>query len=511
VNVNGRKTERALVTESRFKIRGGSADDLRMSIGLDTDQGHAPGLAATGTGVRTRATGSLNGSSIDTAVPPALADAGLQVRAIVKDASVVGLACRDVSMVLIHDRLVIVPIPAYLARDTGFTVVEGYPEILFAAGVVPDELQPMVTAESVVPESVASGHAAQLAAAAVDERSATMVSTPRDFLTPDFDPDAPVAAARRIEEVGAAHRIDTLDTARPLGTARLVDSAPSPTTVQPIEPVVVEPVVVEPVVVEPVVVEPVVVEPVVVEPVVVEPVVVEPVVVEPAVVAPAVVAPAVVAARGVVVRSEVEGNPHLLDHVSLEITAGEFLVVSGVEEEIGALLSVLAGYEPPHSGQVLWNGVDLGLRSMEDVAKHGRISEGVFSTSLEAEPDDTVLAYVERPLLLLGYAPAASRVRAAEVLRRFGVVGDDLERPMELTDGMLRERISIAHGMVGDPKILWIEDPTGTLSAPVASVVLKLAASLHRQGRTVVTTSNDDTVIDLATRHVTLFSGRIVA
>ena len=474
-----------------------------MSIGLDPEHGQAPGLEHERPVLRPRASGSLNGSSVDTDLPGALASSGLGVRVIVKDASVVGLPASDVSMVLIHDRLVILPIPAYLARETGFTLVEGYPEVLAAAGVRmgPDEGAVGVHVDEprhIAPQSNGAIVVDTFGDTVVEPVLSDPVSLSDSVLSDsvlsetvgldapavessEFDPDAPVAAAQRVEEVSAARRVETQ-----LAATQLPNLPVGVPSHQGVLPTVADHNGARP----------------------------QRVLAVPSAMAEvpqfeATDATVVVRATGVLLR-DTEAGSDLLDDVSVDITVGEFVVLRGASAQSCALLSVLAGLETPQAGDVWRHGVHLGSRTPAELDRHCAIAEGVLSTSIEPHENDTIVGFVERPLLLLGFSKAASRNRAIAVLRRFGIV-DELERPVDDIHGIPRERIAIAHGMVGDPKVLWIEDPAGTLAPVTAGLVVTLARTLHRQGRTVVATGDDPALLEVATRIVTIVDGYIVA
>jgi putative ABC transport system ATP-binding protein len=116
---------------------------------------------------------------------------------------------------------------------------------------------------------------------------------------------------------------------------------------------------------------------------------------------------------------------------------------------------------------------------------------------------------VEYPLILK-YKKRDTSGRAAEVLRSVGFEEKMSEhRPNQLSGGQ-QQRVAIARALVNDPKILLCDEPTGNLDRKTGLQIMEILAGLHRQGRTVILVTHDQTVAEYAHRTIELLDGRIV-
>jgi putative ABC transport system ATP-binding protein len=161
----------------------------------------------------------------------------------------------------------------------------------------------------------------------------------------------------------------------------------------------------------------------------------------------------------------------VLNAVSLEVTAGEYIAVVG-DSGIGksTLLNVIAGLEPVDAGSILFEGRELTALEDDALAHLRRDAFGFVFQAFHVLPHLTVEENVALPLLLRG---RKDRARAHEMIAAVGLKGREASPPRELSGGEL-QRVAIARALVGDPRLVLADEPTGNLDPDNARQVLEL-------------------------------------
>jgi len=165
------------------------------------------------------------------------------------------------------------------------------------------------------------------------------------------------------------------------------------------------------------------------------------------------------------------GDRTVLNAVSLEVAAGEYVAIVG-ESGIGksSLLNVIAGLESVQAGEVWFE--EKNLTSLDDDALTvlRREKFGFVFQAFHILPNLTVEQNVGLPLLL---RRIEDRERVRSLLVSVGLGGREASLPRELSGGEL-QRVAIARALVGEPKLVLADEPTGNLDPDNARTVLKL-------------------------------------
>jgi NitT/TauT family transport system ATP-binding protein len=144
-----------------------------------------------------------------------------------------------------------------------------------------------------------------------------------------------------------------------------------------------------------------------------------------------------------------------LSDVSIEVKPGRFVVLVGPSGcGKSSLLMMMAGLRPQTSGTILINGAPI------DVPDPDRV--GVVFQEPSLFPWLTAEENVEFPLTLRGVAKKERRIKAEEALQLVGLDGFGKRHPHELSGGM-KQRVSIARGLVQDPPVLLMDEPFAAL------------------------------------------------
>ena len=201
----------------------------------------------------------------------------------------------------------------------------------------------------------------------------------------------------------------------------------------------------------------------------------------------------------------------VLNHLSLEIAAGEMVFLTG---HSGAgkstLLKLIACLERPSRGQLLVDGRNVGRLTPRQIPHHRR-QVGMIFQDYRLLMDRSVFDNVALPLVVagLGSQEVARRVRAA--LNQVGLLNREKAHPLALSGGE-QQRVGIARAIVGRPPLLVADEPTGNLDPQLAREVMALFARFNQVGVTLLIASHDLALISsLPYRTLTLDRGRLVA
>jgi putative ABC transport system ATP-binding protein len=206
------------------------------------------------------------------------------------------------------------------------------------------------------------------------------------------------------------------------------------------------------------------------------------------------------------------GDVVAVDHLSLDITQGEFVAVVGRSGSgKTTLLNLLAGIDRPTSGTVHAAGADLGSLSESGLAAWRGRNVGLVFQFFQLLPTLTVVENVMLPMDFAKKIPVGERrARAQHLLERVGV-GDQADKVPATLSGGQQQRAAIARALANDPPILLADEPTGNLDSATAEAVLELFADLNTDGRTIVVVTHERDVRSVVGREVTLEDGRVVA
>jgi len=205
-----------------------------------------------------------------------------------------------------------------------------------------------------------------------------------------------------------------------------------------------------------------------------------------------------------------EGHDALRE-VSVDIGSDELVFITG---HSGAgkttLLRMIMLMERPTRGRVVVDGLDLASIGPRGIPRHRR-NIGVVFQNHRLLLDRTVFDNVALPLVIAGcdHREVGRRVRAA--LDKVGLLARERAMPVTLSGGE-QQRVGIARAVVGRPRILLADEPTGNLDPALSAEIMQLFEEFNQVGVTVLIASHDLALISrLRHRIITLREGRLVA
>jgi cell division transport system ATP-binding protein len=206
-----------------------------------------------------------------------------------------------------------------------------------------------------------------------------------------------------------------------------------------------------------------------------------------------------------------EQGHEALREVSVNIGSDELVFITG---HSGAgkttLLRMIMLMERPSRGEVIIDCQNLAAIGPRGIPRHRR-NIGVVFQNHRLLMDRTVYDNVALPLIIAGYdhRELGRRVRAA--LDKVGLLNRERAMPVTLSGGE-QQRVGIARAVVGKPKILLADEPTGNLDPALSAEIMQLFEEFNQVGVTVLIASHDLALISrLRHRIITLRDGRLVS
>ena len=201
----------------------------------------------------------------------------------------------------------------------------------------------------------------------------------------------------------------------------------------------------------------------------------------------------------------------VLRGVSLAIEPGQFVCVVGRSGSgKSTLLNILSSLLSPDAGSVRYQGRDLA--SMTE-AERNRLRATDFSMVFQMHhllPYLTARENVLTPFLS-GLRPvsAARRKRSMECLDRVGLADMAQRLPGALSGGE-RQRVAIARALVTEPRIVFADEPTGSLDGDTGGQIMDILTGLNAEGLTVVMVTHEPAYAAMASRVITMRDGHIL-
>lgn len=197
----------------------------------------------------------------------------------------------------------------------------------------------------------------------------------------------------------------------------------------------------------------------------------------------------------------------VLKNVNLGVSEGDYLAIMGPSGSGKTTLMNLIGcLDVPTSGSYLLGDREITKCSGKELADVRNKEIGFVFQSFHLLPKLTALDNVALPLLYGGVKKEERRERARAALETVGLSDRVDHRPDQLSGGQC-QRVAIARAIVGKPRLLLADEPTGALDSASGAQVMELFQQLHADGSTIIMITHDRGIAHHADTIMTIKDG----
>ena len=206
-----------------------------------------------------------------------------------------------------------------------------------------------------------------------------------------------------------------------------------------------------------------------------------------------------------------ENEVRALDHVSLSIGTNEFVAIIGQSGSgKSTLMNMLGCLDTPTNGTYTLHGQDVSHMTDDEQSDVRNKEIGFIFQGFNLIAGLTALENVELPLIYRGIGRKERLELSEEALARVGLEKRMTHKPSEMSGGQ-QQRVAIARAIAQAPPIILADEPTGNLDSASSKEIMGILKDLHREGRTVILITHDNTIAMQAPRIVKIMDGHIVS
>lgn len=206
------------------------------------------------------------------------------------------------------------------------------------------------------------------------------------------------------------------------------------------------------------------------------------------------------------------GTLTVLSDISLSICKGEIITIVGPSGAGKTTLLQIAGtLDRPDSGKVIYDGEETSSLGDKRLSHFRNSNIGFIFQFHQLLPEFTACENVALPAMIGGMSKKKAMQKASELLDMLGLSERKRHKPAEMSGGE-RQRAAIARALINDPKVIFADEPTGSLDSRNRDEIRDVIASLReRLGQTFVIVTHDPTMTTIADRVITMADGRIIS
>ncbi|HCX20689.1 MAG: phosphonate ABC transporter ATP-binding protein [Flammeovirgaceae bacterium] len=199
----------------------------------------------------------------------------------------------------------------------------------------------------------------------------------------------------------------------------------------------------------------------------------------------------------------------ILKSIDLKIEAGEFVSIMGPSGSgKSTLMNIIGMLDKPSQGEYYFNDEPVHLFSERKTSKIHKEHIGFIFQAYHLIDELNVYENIETPLLYRGVKRKERASMVAEMLDRFNMVAKKDLFPEQLSGGQ-QQLVGIARAIVGKPKLLLADEPTGNLHSSQGEEVMDLLKQLNNEGMTIIQVTHNEKFAEYGSRVIELEDGAL--
>ena len=199
-----------------------------------------------------------------------------------------------------------------------------------------------------------------------------------------------------------------------------------------------------------------------------------------------------------------------LDKINLKINAGDFVSIMGSSGSgKSTLMNIIGCLDVPSSGNYALNNDNISELNSNELATARNKKIGFVFQSFNLLPRLNALENVMLPLLYSGKSSDERQNLALNALKNVGLKDRTKHRPNQLSGGQ-QQRVSIARAIVGTPKLILADEPTGALDSKTSLEIMEIMQTLNNKGITIVLVTHESDIAKYGNRIIMMKDGKII-
>ena len=200
---------------------------------------------------------------------------------------------------------------------------------------------------------------------------------------------------------------------------------------------------------------------------------------------------------------------YVLRNINLEIREGEFLSVMGPSGSgKSTLLNIIGMLDTPSGGEYFFIDEHVHKKSEKQLTELHRNHIGFVFQSYHLIDELTVYENIEMPLLYQKVKAGERKGRVAEILDQFNMVAKKDLFPNQLSGGQ-QQLAAIGRAIIGNPKLILADEPTGNLHKDQGKEIMELLKKLNQEGTTIIQVTHSEENANYANKIIKLTDGWI--
>lgn len=204
------------------------------------------------------------------------------------------------------------------------------------------------------------------------------------------------------------------------------------------------------------------------------------------------------------------GEQQVLHEVDLQIDKGDFVSIVGSSGSgKSTLLTILGGIDRPTSGKVFLGEEEIASASEKRLAVLRRTKIGFVFQFFNLAPYLTAEENVLLPIMLSGRVTAEHRKKAADLMEYLGIADCAKKMPGKMSGGE-QQRVAIARGLIFDPEVILLDEPTGNLDSKSSLEIMKLLKRINEEmSATIVQVTHSEYNAGFGNRIIAIKDGAV--